>query len=66
MKTALVLGATIGLGSAARNLYNEERAFRGKYYSSAAYCLKETIEDWGCGIPCDYFPGNSDPVVVNN
>lgn len=36
--------------------YNENTAYKGIYYSAAAYCKKSTIDDWTCGAPCYAFP----------
>ena len=36
--------------------YDYSTAMDALYYSSSAYCSKQSILDWNCGIPCDQHP----------
>ncbi len=37
----------------APNFYQVATGMKGIYYSSAAYCKYETLDNWTCGKPCE-------------
>ncbi len=49
LSTALVIAGLISLSSQS---YNTELGMKGLWYSAAAYCAYETLDDWNCGAPC--------------
>ncbi len=38
--------------AASKNYYDEKRGLAGVYYSFAAYCAYETLDNWNCGEAC--------------
>jgi len=63
--TALVLASLIGI-SVAGNYYSESVGQKGIYYSAAAYCKYETLDQWTCGGPCNQNSGLTEVKRIHN
>jgi len=50
----ILLGSSLAL---AKQTYNETFSQSAVYYSEAAFCEGEDLEDWKCGGACDKEPG---------
>ena len=53
----LVLASLATLSLTAPNFYSVPVGTKGIYYSAAAYCKYETLDQWTCGAPCKYNSG---------
>jgi Lipase (class 3) len=63
---ALVLASLVGLALSAPNFYSSNVGKKGIYYSSAAYCKYETLDNWQCGAPCMYNTGLQNVKRIHN
>lgn len=53
--TAVAILALLLFGEASSTkLFNANRAYKGLYYSGAAYCNYEDLAYWTCGEACNY------------
>ena len=63
---ALVLASLAALTMAAPNFYDLATGKKGIYYSAAAYCKYETLDNWSCGAPCNYNGGLQNVKRIHN
>jgi hypothetical protein len=62
---AFIMAALIGL-SLQGKIYQQETGLKSFYYSAAAYCLYETLDNWNCGKPCAGRPGLKSFTRIHN
>jgi hypothetical protein len=47
-------------------VYDEKFSQKAVYYSEAAFCEKEDLDNWKCGKSCEMIPGVSSATRVLN
>ena len=62
----LVLATVVATAFAAPNFYSPDIGKKGIYYSAAAYCKYETLDDWNCGDPCNVNGGLQNITRIHN
>ena len=63
---ALVLASVATTAFSAPKFYSHEIGKKGIYYSAAAYCKYETLDEWNCGRPCNETGGLKNLYRIHN
>ncbi len=61
-----ILATLVGLSLQQTNIYKYATGIKGHFYSSAAYCKYETLDNWDCGRPCKENSGLKEIKRIHN